>query len=245
MITLEVAVFNIGSAILAAKAGANRLELCENPADGGTTPSYGTLVRVREAVDIPVFPIIRPRGGDFLYSDEEFEVMRKDLALCKSLGFEGAVLGLLQPDGSVDIARTAALVEAAYPLDITFHRAFDRAYKPLEALEDVIRSGCQRILTSGQVPTALEGKELIRQLVQAAGDRIIIMPGSGVRSNNVAELVAYCGVEELHSSARKMVSSNMQFHAASMQEELEQVTVDRHEIGEMLRILHQVSMNNS
>src|SRR6478735_5805917 len=147
--TLEIAVFNIQSAIMAANAGADRLELRENPYDGGTTPSYGTLKTVREKVSIPVFPIIRPRGGDFLYSDEEYEVMKKDILLCKDLGFEGVVIGMLLPEGSIDINRTAKLVKLAYPLEVTFHRAFDRAKDPLKSLEDIIKCGCQRILTSG------------------------------------------------------------------------------------------------
>ncbi|HXL58870.1 MAG TPA: copper homeostasis protein CutC, partial [Chitinophagaceae bacterium] len=219
--TLEIAVFNIQSAIMAAEAGADRIELCENPTDGGTTSSFGTLKMVREKVNIPVFPIIRPRGGDFLYNDEEFEVMNKDILLIRQLGFEGIVIGLLKKDGTVDIKRTTKLVELAYPMEVTFHRAFDRAAEPLQALEDIIRCGCQRILTSGQMPNATDGKELIKQLIQQADERIIIMPGSGVRSNNITELVAYTGAEELHSSARKIAASEMQFIQNNMQEKLE------------------------
>src|SRR4051794_24537161 len=152
--TLEIAAFNIQSALVAAKAGADRIELCENPADGGTTPSFGTLKTVREKINIPVFPIVRPRGGDFLYSDEEFEVIKKDVVLIKSLGFEGIVFGLLKKDGTIDKQRTAKLVELAYPIEVTFHRAFDRAVEPLHALEEIITCGCQQILTSGQVPNA-------------------------------------------------------------------------------------------
>lgn len=228
--TLEIAVFNIHSAIIAAEAGADRIELCENPFDGGTTPSYGTLKTVREKVSIPVFPIIRPRGGDFLYSQEEYEVMTKDVQLCKELGFEGVVIGLLNANGSIDTNRTKKLVELAYPLEVTFHRAFDRADQPLKALEDIISCGCQRILTSGQVPNAFEGKELIRQLVEKAEERIIIMPGSGVRASNIAQLAAVTGVTELHSSARKMVPSAMQFHPSSMKETLDNILPDEQEI---------------
>lgn len=227
---LEIAVFNIQSAILAASAGADRIELCENPFDGGTTPSYGTLKTVREKINIPVFPIIRPRGGDFLYSDEEFEVMKKDIQLCKDLGFEGVVTGLLSKDGSIDIYRTSKLVQLAYPLEVTFHRAFDRAKDPLQSLEDVIKCNCQRILTSGQVPNAFDGRELIKQLVQLANERIIIMPGSGVRSNNIAQLAEFTGVEELHSSARKTFASFMEFTQNSMKETLENLLVDIEEV---------------
>ncbi|CAN5494319.1 copper homeostasis protein CutC [soil metagenome] len=230
---LEIAVFNIQSALVAVNAGADRLELCENPFDGGTTPSYGTLKTVRAKINIPVFPIIRPRGGDFLYNDEEFEVLKKDILLCKELGFEGLVTGMQLKDGSIDQSRTAQLVELAYPLEVTFHRAFDRAKDPLQSLENIIKCGCQRILTSGQVPNAFDGKELIKQLVEQADERIIIMPGSGVRSNNIAELARYTGATELHSSARKNVASSMNFEQFSMQERLENITVDQEEIALM------------
>ena len=237
MITLEIAVFTIGSAIQAVVAGADRIELCENPFDGGTTPSYGTLTKIREKINIPVFPIIRPRGGDFLYTADEFDVIKKDVDLCKSLGFEGLVTGLLLADGNIDIARTTELVERAYPLEVTFHRAFDRASQPLEALEQVINCGCQRILTSGQVPNAFDGKELIQQLQEQAEDRIIIMPGSGVRSANIKELALFTGVTELHSSARQLTPSLMQYHQESMKEDLSLVTVDTNEIQKMKQAL--------
>ena len=231
--TLEIAVFNIQSSIIAANAGADRIELCENPADGGTTPSYGTLKTVRDKVSVPVFPIIRPRGGDFLYTQEEFEVMIRDVQLCKELGFEGVVLGLLNPDGSIDVPRTTMLVQLAYPLEVTFHRAFDRAARPSRALEDVIDCGCQRILTSGQVPNAFDGKLLIKQLVADAAERIIIMPGSGVRAGNIAALAAFTGATELHSSARKTIASQMHYYPSSMEEVLENIIPDIAEIKAM------------
>ena len=230
---LEVAVFNVESAIAAATAGADRIELCENPFDGGTTPSYGTLQTVREKVSIPVFPIIRPRGGDFLFSEDEFAVMKKDIELCKQLQFEGVVIGLLKEDGEVDTVRTRELVNLAYPMELTFHRAFDRAANPLEALETIINCGCQRILTSGQVPNAWDGKELIKQLIKQADNRIIIMPGSGVRSNHIKELAEFTGATELHSSARKLLGSQMDFTRLSMKEKLENINVDVLEIQKM------------
>jgi copper homeostasis protein len=230
---LEIAVFNIQSAILAAHAGADRIELCENPHDGGTTPSYGTLKTVREKINIPVFPIIRPRGGDFLYSNEEYEVIKKDVLLCKELGFEGVVTGMLLQDGSVDIKRTTKLTELAYPLEVTFHRAFDRAKNAFQSLEDVIKCGCQRILTSGQVPDAFDGKDLIKKLVTQADERVVIMPGSGVRAGNIAELANYTGAAELHSSARKNINSAMKFIQPGMQETLENISVDEGEIQSM------------
>ncbi|MFL9484114.1 copper homeostasis protein CutC [Chitinophagaceae bacterium LWZ2-11] len=230
---LEIAVFNIQSAIQASQAGADRIELCENPFDGGTTPSYGTLKTVREKITIPVFPIIRPRGGDFLYNEDEFSIMMYDVLLCKDLGYGGVVIGLLHADGTIDVERTTRLVEIAYPMDVTFHRAFDRCKEPLQAMEDIINCGCQRILTSGQVPNAYDGKELIKQLVKQADDRIIIMPGSGVRSNNINELKQYTDAQEFHSSARKNAGTEMQFVNASMQEELMNIIVDEDEVRKM------------
>lgn len=230
---LEIAVFNIESAMRAAAAGADRLELCENPGEGGTTPSYGTLKRVKNKLKIPVFPIIRPRGGDFLYTHEEFEVMKLDISLCKEMGFEGVVIGLLLPDGNIDVERTRQLAELAYPLDVTFHRAFDRCVDPLQGLEDVIEAGCTRILTSGQVPNAFDGKELIKKLVAQAADRIIIMPGSGVRSDNIAALAADTGARELHSSARSFSDSEMRYNKEGMKEKMQNVFVDSAEIGKM------------
>ena len=142
---LEVATFSIAGAITAQKAGADRIEFCENPEEGGTTPSFGALKSIRKNIRIPVFPIIRPRGGDFLYSEDEFEIMYHDIGLCKTLGFEGVVVGILKADGNIDKERTQQLVEQAYPMEVTFHRAFDRCINPLENLETIINCGCQRI----------------------------------------------------------------------------------------------------
>ncbi|HVX27859.1 MAG TPA: copper homeostasis protein CutC [Parafilimonas sp.] len=238
--TLEIAVFNIQSAILAANAGADRIELCDNAADGGTTASYGYLKTAREKIPIPIFPIIRARGGDFFYTDDEFAVMRKDVLLCKDLGFEGVVIGLLNKDASVDKERTKRLVELAYPMEVTFHRAFDRTKDALQSLEDIIECSCQRILTSGQVPNAFDGKNLVKKLVEQADDRIIIMPGSGVRSNNIKELSDYTGATELHSSARKNIKSQMEFVNENMQERLENISVDVDEIKKMKQVLRSI-----
>lgn len=233
---LEIAVFNVQSAILAEKAGADRLELCENPEEGGTTPSYGTLRTVIEKVGIPAFPIIRPRGGDFLYDEDSYEVMKKDLLLCKELGFSGAVLGLLNKDGSIDKERTRRLVDLSYPLEITFHRAFDRAKAPLEALNDLIDCGCSRVLTSGQHPTVAAGMALISELIRMAGKEIIILPGSGVRSTTLPQLIE-AGAEEFHSSARMVVPSAMEYTVPEMNEHLDNLIVDTGEIGAMKALL--------
>jgi copper homeostasis protein len=206
---IEIATSDFPSSLAAAKGGANRIELCDNLSEGGTTQSYGKLCR--EKLSISLFPIIRPRGGDFLYSAEEYEIMVHDIKLCKQLGCDGVVIGLLNEDGTIDLKRTARLIELAYPLEVTFHRAFDRCRDPFEALEQLIEIGCTRILTSGQQPTAPAGVELIAQLVQKADERIIIMPGSGVRKENIQELAEKTGAHEFHSSLRVKVESGMQY----------------------------------
>ena len=237
---LEIACFNIASAIAAAEAGADRIELCNSPADGGTTPSFGTIQLALEKTGVPVFPIIRPRGGDFLYTNDEYEVMLHDVKICRQLNCKGVVLGLLQKDGSVDVQRTASLVQAAGPMAVTFHRAFDRAVHPLQALEDIIATGCTRLLTSGQKLYAAEGKYLIKQLVEQAANRIIIIPGGGVRSYHMQELADYTNATEFHSSARMPVSSAMQFRAKDFKEEYENVGVDKEEIQKMKMVLNRL-----
>jgi copper homeostasis protein len=232
---LEIAVFSVEAAVTALKAGAHRIEFCENPQEGGTTPSYGSLKTLRSYTTQPVFPIIRPRGGDFLYSRSEFEVMKADLLIIKELGYLGAVIGLLNVDGSIDTKRTKELVDIAGPtMQISFHRAFDRCKDPFKALEDIIASGCKRILTSGQVPNAADALPLLSKLVEDAGDRIIIMPGSGVRSNNIKEIRQATGAKEIHSSARKMQASQMHYTKDSMNENLQATGVDAEEIKKML-----------
>jgi copper homeostasis protein len=189
---------------------------------------------VAKTIDIPVFPIIRPRGGDFLYTDAEFEVMKNDILVCKELGFAGVVIGLLLPDGNVDIKRTKVLVDLAAPMAVTFHRAFDRCKDPIQGLHDIIATGCKRILTSGQVPSAPNALSLLKTLVKEAGDQIIIMPGSGVRGNNIATIKMETNAQEFHSSARKVVPTQMQFVKESMQENLQNMLVDAEDIQTML-----------
>jgi copper homeostasis protein len=234
---LEIAVFNIESALTAIAAGADRIEFCENPMEGGTTPSYGSLKTLIQKTSQPIFPIIRPRGGDFLYSDDEFESMKSDLLLVKELGYPGAVIGLLKKDGHIDINRTAELVSIAGPLEITFHRAFDRCIDPLKGLEDIIQTGCKRILTSGQVPNVSNALPLIAELVNNANGRIIILPGSGVRANNISEIISSTGVKEMHSSARKNYPSSMLYSPASMQEQMMFTGVDQEEINAMKKAI--------
>ncbi|MBN9379963.1 MAG: copper homeostasis protein CutC [Chitinophagaceae bacterium] len=233
---LEICSFDLTSALLAQEAGAHRIELCAGPAEGGTTPGPGTIRAARERLHIDLYPIIRPRGGDFLYSDEEYDTMLKEVAFCKQAGCDGVVIGLLHPDGTIDKRRAARLVELAYPLGVTFHRAFDWATNPFEALEDIISIGCERILTSGQRPTAVEGADLINELVRQADDRIIIMPGSGVRSDNILHLAEKTDANEFHTSARTKVDSAMEYINDAMKEDLSAVRADRGEIERILSL---------
>jgi copper homeostasis protein len=215
---LEICAFNLASAIVAQAAGADRIELCASPEEGGVTQSPGTIRTARETLRIALYPIIRPRGGDFLYSEEEFRIMLRDIEYCKQVGCNGVVIGMLNADGTVDQGRCSRLVEAAYPLGVTFHRAFDWAANPFEAMETIIQMGCERILTSGQKPTAMEGVELIDQLVRQADERIVIMPGSGVRAANIVELAEKTGAAEFHTSARLLKASAMEFVNLAMKE---------------------------
>ncbi|MFT3945781.1 MAG: copper homeostasis protein CutC [Agriterribacter sp.] len=238
---LEVIAFDIQSVIAAGNTGAYRIELCDNPGEGGTTASYGMIKTAREKTSLQLYPIIRPRGGDFLYSDEAFEIMKRDILLCKELQCDGVVIGLLHADGSVDKSRTAQLVEAAYPLGVTFHRAFDRVANPFEALEDVINCGCERILTSGLKPTAPEGADTIAELVRQSNDRISIMPGSGVRADNILNLAKQTQAFEFHSSARINIPSAMEYINTGMNESLESTGLNTDEVKKMVQELDKLN----
>lgn len=210
MIT-EVVVYNIESALNAQRGGADRVELCDNPGGGGTTPSSGTITVVRELLDISLFVMIRPREGDFCYSDLEFEAMKADIVRAKELGADGVVFGILSTDGTMDSQRNRALISLARPLKVTAHRAFDMTRNPTEALESCIEVGFDRILTSGQQEDAQQGIPLISALVQEAHDRITIMAGCGVHEGTVEEIVRKTGVNEIHLSAETTRPSQMQY----------------------------------
>jgi copper homeostasis protein len=210
-ILFEACVDSVESAMAAQEGGADRVELCANLLEGGVTPSAGVIYLTRQQLHIPIHVLIRPRGGDFCYSDRDFEVMRLDIEIAKQLGAEGVVMGILQPDGSVDKERIAILIALARPLKVTFHRAFDMSRDPFQALERLIDLGVERILTSGQAASALEGTALIRELVQRAGERIIIMAGAGVNEHTVSEIIQQTGVKEVHGSLRTGRESPMQF----------------------------------
>jgi copper homeostasis protein len=208
-VLLEICAGSVTSCLAAQEGGAGRVEFCDNLLEGGTTPSYGAIASARDKLRIQLNVIIRPRGGDFLYSDVEFEVMERDIVACNKLGVDGVVIGLLTADGDIDITRTQRLVELAAPMPVTFHRAFDVARDPFKALEDIIATGCNRILTSGQEASAPEGAALIGKLQEAAGERLVIMPGAGVRLNNIAQLVAETGCIEYPGPEHQILGSGV------------------------------------
>jgi len=207
--TIEIVVYNIASAMSAEAGGADRIELCDNPGEGGTTPSYGTIALVRQNVTLDVFVMLRPRGGDFCYSSYEFHAMKRDLSQCQKLSVDGLVFGILNPDGTIDKKRCSELIFQARPLKTTCHRAFDMTRDPFEALEDCIAAGFDRILTSGQQPQALMGADLIGELIKRANGRIAIMPGSGVNEDTVTEIIKKSGAVEIHFSATSNTPSKM------------------------------------
>lgn len=215
MLILEVCANSLQSAINAEQARAQRIELCENLEQGGTTPSYGLLALARKHLNIKINVLIRPRSGDFYYSDLEYQVIQEDIKVAKQLGADGIVCGILTPSSDVDVERTKELVELSKPLSFTFHRAFDFTNDPFKALEDVISTGADRILTSGQQPTAIQGVHLIWDLVKSAKGRIIIMPGSGVNADNIEYLIE-TGATEFHMSGTSPIESGMTFRKWGM-----------------------------
>ncbi len=202
-ITIEICAFSIDAAIKAQIGGANRIELCSNPVEGGTTPNYGFIKQAREKLTIPIFPIIRPRGGDFCYSADEFEIIKNDVIMSKQLGCSGIAFGILTPDNKIDLIRLKEIVKLAQPMEVTFIRAFDLTANPLEAIELLIEAGCKRVLTSGLAKNAIDATDLLKILVSKANGRISIMAGSGVNSDNLKILSNETGIREFHASARK------------------------------------------
>jgi len=244
---LEICVDSVQSATVARDAGASRVELCANLPEGGTTPSFGTITLARKYLNIELNVLIRPRAGDFLCSEIEFETMRKDIEGCRNAGVDGIVIGILKPDGTVDTGRTSELVELSHPMQVTFHRAFDMCADPHAGLEEIIKSGAARILTSGQKNSAEEGASLIRALVKQSGDRIIIMPGSGINEGNIETIARITQAREFHLSARKPVESEMSFRMEGITmgnspgyDEYTRKVADSGKIQNIIRILNDI-----
>lgn len=212
MYKFEVCANSVESCVEAQRGGADRVELCAGIPEGGTTPSYGDIVMARKLlITTKLHVIIRPRGGDFLYSDLEREIMLEDVRMARRLGVDGVVFGVLTSDGDIDMDFMRQLMAESEGMSVTFHRAFDVCRNSFVALEQIIELGCDRILTSGQMPKAEDGVDLLKQLVEKAGDRIIIMPGCGVNAGNIAKIAQITGAKEFHFSARSKHESGMQF----------------------------------
>ena len=212
----EICVDSIAGVRAAREAGADRVELCANLVEGGTTPSLGAIHAARTVRELRLHVMIRPRGGDFLYDDDELAQMAADIAVAKAQGADGVVLGLLLPDGSIDVEHTAHLVAAARPLAVTFHRAFDLAQDAIPALDALIALGVERVLTSGQEETAIKGAGLIRELIAHADGRIIVMPGGGINVGNARLVARQTGCREMHFAAREPTASAMRFRRPSI-----------------------------
>ncbi|HET7664052.1 MAG TPA: copper homeostasis protein CutC [Rhodanobacteraceae bacterium] len=204
---LEVAANSVASACAAQAGGAARVELCAALEMDGLTPSHAMIAMAREKLDIAMYVLIRARAGDFVYSELEIETMRRDIEACAALGCDGVVLGALSADGGIDIAACRALVAAAGEMGVTFHRAFDLVSDQLAALEDIVALGCERVLTSGGQPDAVAGASRIREFVEQAGERLVVMPGAGVNSGNIAALAETTGAREFHASAKRTLAS--------------------------------------
>lgn len=213
----EVCANSVESCLAAQAGGANRVELCAGIPEGGTTPSYGEISMAREVLDITrLHVIIRPRGGDFLYSPMEVKTMLKDIEMAKHLGVDGVVFGCLTTNGEIDFTVMQELMKASQGLSVTFHRAFDVCRNPKEALEQIIELGCHRILTSGQQATAEQGIPLLKELQEQAAGRIILLAGCGVNEKNIARIALETGIQEFHFSARESIKSEMEYKNESV-----------------------------
>lgn len=238
---IEACVESVESAIAAEQGGAERVELCAALLEGGLTPSAGAIAQARRRLSIALHVIIRPRGGDFLYSDIEHQVMLADIDRAKETGADGVVIGALTADGDIDTGRTAELIDRARPLSVTFHRAFDMARDPLASLDRLIELGVDRLLTSGQEESALAGLDLIGQLVTRAAGRIIIMPGAGIHEGNIAKIARLSGADELHVTGFAEVASAMRYRnprcfmgGTLRPPEYQRTVTDRHRMAELV-----------
>ncbi len=237
---IEICANSYQSALNAELAGAKRIELCSELSLGGITPSFGLLKQVIETLKISVNVLIRPRSGNFIYSDDEFEIMKKNIKLCKELGCQGIVSGVLKGDNTIDIKRTQELLELSRPLSFTFHRAFDNVPNPLEALDRLIDLGFDRVLTSGQETTAIKGLELLKALKEKSNNRIIILPGSGINSANVSKFYRY-GFKEVHASGTTINQigeiPKVQMNSSKLFDETIEVHSDIKKIKDILNVI--------
>lgn len=209
MTLVEIASFTPESALWAAQAGADRIELCSGYAEGGLSPSIGSVALVKERVTIPVHVMVRPRVGDFVYHEDELQSMAKEIVFYRQMGIAGVVLGVLTEEGKVNVNATTRLVEMARPMSVTFHRAFDQCANPLQALDDLIRCGVDRVLTSGGKVSVLEGLPMLRAWMDYVGDALMILPGGGITADNVQTVVSQLEAKEIHLSGKKKVHSSM------------------------------------
>lgn len=226
-VTLEVCADSVDSALIAQTAGAGRIEFCNNLKEGGTTPSFAQIEAARRLLDIKLYVLIRPRGGDFLYNDLEFEIMKSEIHFCGKTGCDGVVIGILLPDGEIDTKRCAELVRIAktYSMGVTFHRAFDRCKDFIKGMEDILALGCERILTSGGKDSAWEGKEIIKELVEKSEQRIGIMAGAGITPENIEKLIKYTKVPEIHGTFRSRYSGEMIYRNVSLGNQEDEYTI--------------------
>lgn len=246
---LEICVDSVESALTAEAAGASRIELSSALSEGGVTPSAGLIESVRANVSIPVHVLIRPRCGDFNYTDSEFSVMRRDIDVAGAAGADGVVTGILNRDGTIDMERTALLAEYASPMNVTFHRAFDMCRDAVTAMEEIIAIGIGRILTSGQARDSIQGATLIRKLVEIAKGRIIVMPGSGITEYNIATLAGTTRAAEYHLSARSEEGSLMTYRrkgifmgSSNGQSEYTVKRADEEKIRTIIKILKSIDI---
>ncbi|MGY5354110.1 copper homeostasis protein CutC [Wenyingzhuangia sp. IMCC45467] len=244
MNTLEICCYSATSAIKAAKAGASRIELCENFTEGGTTPSYATIKYVLDHINIPVNVIVRPRGGDFLYNNAEFEIIKQDALKIKELGANGIVFGMLTASGDININQVKEIQKLVSPLECTFHRAFDMCNDIFKALQQLKDLGIHRILTSGGKNTAFEGIDVLEQLITLAQNDIIIMPGSGINNKNIKEIYQKTKATEYHASCKTFEKSDMTYFNPDIQmgknkdiNEYQKVSVDTTKIQQILKII--------
>lgn len=241
---LEICATGLEAALIAESAGANRIELCENLESGGLTPSYGTLKAVKEHVRIPVHVLIRPRRGDYIYDYNLIQIMKSDILLAKSFGYEGVVIGVLDNNANLDIGAMNILLEAAEGMAVTFHRAIDVAVRPFHLLEQLVKMGVPRVLTSGGMQTAEEGIHQIVQMQEIFGEEILIMPGSGITSENIQKFTNIEKIKEIHMSAKKYIQSEMNvspdliFSPLLQKDEWWYYSVDSIEVKKVVAILN-------